>query len=485
MKKVGKPWFFVVALLILALSYCTFFGVYSTYGDVTTTHIRGLKDIRFGVDIRGGVSATFGPAEGVDATADQIDAAAEILKNRLIGNNVTDFELYPDRQNKRIIVSFPWKDGQDRDPKTAIEELAATAHLLFIEGVPNGILHVDSENSMVYDYDGEAYKIAMEGRHIDTARVDYQQDTTTSLTQRVVAFKMTEEGRLRFADSIAATVGGQISIWLDGEVLSAPTVSTDMHPFTGDSAIITSGETSEGFSSAEAARLVNNINAGALPFALQTYDINVVQATLGKNSLDVMLIAGLIAFVAICVFMMVYYKLPGFVASIALIGQVAGMFAFVTGFFNVEAIKSFTLTLPGIAGIILSIGMGVDANIITAERIKEEVLKGKTLDGAIDAGDENSFSSIFDGNITQVIVAIILMGVFGPPGTLWKFLMTPFLFMFPVSTTGTMYSFGYTVLIGVLFNFIMGVTASRLMLKSLSRFSIFRDRKLYGGVDGQ
>ncbi len=134
------------------------------------------------------------------------------------------------------------------------------------------------------------------------------------------------------------------------------------------------------------------------------------------------------------------------------------------------------MTLPGIAGIILSIGMGVDANIITATRIKEELWLGKTLDGAIEKGNESSFWAIFDGNITVIIVAVILMAVFGPSNILSM--------MFGASTTGSIYSFGYTLLIGVIGNFIMGVTATRLMTKSLSRFKFLRNKWLFGGARG-
>ena len=133
------------------------------------------------------------------------------------------------------------------------------------------------------------------------------------------------------------------------------------------------------------------------------------------------------------------------------------------------------------AGIILSIGMGVDANIITAERIKEEIRAGKTIDGAIEKGSQNSFWAIFDGNITVMIVAIVLMGVFGPPSGIWSTVLKPFLFWAPVSTTGAVYSFGYTLFAGIIFNFVMGVTASRLMLKSVSRFKFLRKPWLLGG----
>lgn len=132
------------------------------------------------------------------------------------------------------------------------------------------------------------------------------------------------------------------------------------------------------------------------------------------------------------------------------------------------------MTLPGIAGLILSIGMGVDANIITAERIKEEFKSGKTLDTAIDRGTKNSLTAIVDGNMTVVIVAIILMLVFGPTNILSG--------IFGQSTTGTIYAFGYTLLVGVISNFIMGVWLSRIMLKSIAGFNFLRKKSLFGGA---
>ena len=164
---------------------------------------------------------------------------------------------------------------------------------------------------------------------------------------------------------------------------------------------------------------------------------------------------------------------------IALIGQVALMIAALTGFF--PGISSSTLTLPGIAGMILSIGMGVDANIITAERIREEINAGKSIDGAIHLGYHRAFTAILDGNITTLIVAIILMGTFGAPGSFFNTILQPILFMFPASTEGTIYSFGFTLMVGIVGNFVFGVFASRLMTQSLSRFKCFRKPKFYGG----
>ena len=178
---------------------------------------------------------------------------------------------------------------------------------------------------------------------------------------------------------------------------------------------------------------------------------NIISPTLGRGALDIMVKAGIIAFALVCVFMLLYYRLPGFVACIALMLQVAGQLLALS-------IPQFTLTLPGIAGIILSIGMGVDANVIVSERIKEELNVGKTLRSAIDAGFHRAFSSVFDGNITVIIVSIMLI-IFG---------------------SGSLLSFGYTLLCGVIMNFVAGVTASRLMIRSLSEFKGLQKPVLYG-----
>ena len=187
-------------------------------------------------------------------------------------------------------------------------------------------------------------------------------------------------------------------------------------------------------------------------------------------------LAGIIAFILIGIFMIVMYRLPGLIAVIALTGQMGITIAAISGYFPV--FNSFTMTLPGIAGLILSIGMGVDANVITSERIIEEMRSGRTLDGALDRGTKSSLSAIIDGNMTIVIVAIILLLVFGPTNILsW---------IFGQSTTGTIYSFGYTLLVGVISNFIMGVGLSRVMLRAVAGFKFARHKWLFGGVkDGK
>ena len=151
MKRVKKPVFFIVALLIIALTYTSLFGVYGQNGDFKETYIKGAGDIRWGIDIRGGVEATFSPAEDVQATDTQLEAAKAIIETRMVSQNITDYELYTDATNNRIIVRFPWRsDETDFDPEEAINELSATAQLTFREGMEYETTDYAEDGSPVY-----------------------------------------------------------------------------------------------------------------------------------------------------------------------------------------------------------------------------------------------------------------------------------------------------------------------------------------------
>ena len=449
MKRIGKPVFFIVAVIILFLTYTSVFGIYGENGDFKLTYIKGINDIRWGIDIKGGVEAVFAPADGVDATDDEMSAVKSILDLRLVQNNVTDYEIYPDYSNDRITVRFPWKsDEKDYDPSEAIKELASTAQLTFRGGTSQ---------------DGE---VIVSGDDVISAKAVYTQTSDNKL-EYVVDLTFSEEGKQKFADGTETYLNQSISIWMDDQLISAPTVSSHI---TDGKAIITGGG-SGGFTADEASDLANKITAGALPFTLKIESFGTISPTLGTYALQAMGIAALAALCLIFLFMCIMYRVPGFVAFIALLGQLSISIMAVSGYFPV--FNSFTMTIPGIAGMILSIGMGVDANIITAERIKDELWTGKTLDGCIMNGTKSSLSAIIDGNITIIIVAIILILVFGPANI--------FSMLFGVSTTGLIYAFGYTLLVGVIANFIMGVGASRLMLRSVSGLKFLRNKRLYGG----
>lgn len=451
-KRTGKPVFFVVLILILALTYTAFFGIDNYYGDKRNLYIKGASDIRWGIDIRGGVEAVFSPDIKGKISNDDMAAAKAIIETRLVNQNVTDYEVYCDDQNHQIIVRFPWAaDESDFDAVATVEKLGTTAMLSFCKGT--------TSDEVILQGSQDVKKA--------TAGVNSQTN------EYIVSLELTETGAEKFATATASMVGQQISIWMDDQMLSAPSVNEAIT----DGKCMISGS----FDADSAKELADQINAGNLPFQLTVDDskLQVISATLGSNALRVMLIAGAIAFGVVCVIMILLYRLNGVIASFALLGQLGGSIACISGFFaNTD---SFTLTIPGIAGIILSIGVGVDCNVIAAERIRDEFAKGKTIDGAIDSGYKNSLSAIIDGNVTIVIVSLVLMGAFGTPDNLVAKLFSPIMSLFGTAITGSIYSFGYTLLIGVIFNLIMGVYASKLMLKSVSQFKLLRKPWLYGG----
>ena len=453
MKTKGKAWHLVVTvLLILAFVYTAFFGVSAKYGDVTTTYIKGAKDIRFGVDIKGGVNVTFVPSEDYDATEEQLEAAQLVIENRLVALNVTDYELYVDPSSDSLILEFPWQSGEtDFDPESAIQEIGTTAYLTFREGS---------------SADGD---LILDGSMIESAAAQYGPVTSGGASEYYVSLKFTDEGAKAFGEATTrlAASNGTISIWLDDENVSTATVNAAI---TDGEAIITSSA-SNPFTQDAVVKMARQINSGALPFALKVDSYSTVSPSLGENSLSAMVLAGLIAFALIVVFMTMLYRLAG---------QVAATLAFVSGYFPV--FESFTLTLPGIAGIILAIGMGVDANVITAERIKEELKNGKSLDGALKSGFARGLTPIIDGNVTIVIVAIVLMGAFGPSDGLFAKALHFVFFAFGPSTAGTIYAFGYTLLTGVLLNFVFGVFATRVMIRGAASIKALRNPWLYGAA---
>ncbi len=469
LKNSGKLTFFVVFILILALTYTAFFGVENYYGDNREIIFKGANDIRWGIDIQGGVEAVFSPnKQDVEITADDMDAAKSIIETRLVNENITDYEVYTDSGNHQIIVRFPWEAGEsDFDAVATVKELGTSAVLVFRKGT---------------EQTGE---VVLQG-------ADDVKSAFPSVDENgnpVVGLELTSKGTSKFATATASMVGQQISIWLstttseigeDGKpvvdevLLSAPTVNQAIP--NGQCTISGSDMTAE-----YVKELSEKINSGKLPFALTVDDskLQIISPTLGNDALRVMVIAGSIAFGLVCLLMITRYRLNGFVAAIALLGQLAGSIACISGYFN--SVNSFTLTVPGIAGIILSVGVGVDCNVIAAERIRDEFKKGKTIDGAIDSGFKNSLSAIIDGNVTIVIVSLVLMGAFGSPDGIMAKIMSPIMSLLGSAITGSIYSFGYTLLVGTIFNLIMGVVASKLMLKSISKFKAFRKPWFYGG----
>lgn len=482
MKK-QKSVFFIVFFLIIAFACSTVFGIKNQYGDLTTVYIKGLNDIRLGIDIQGGVDVTFGPAGDIDATAQDLEAVEEVMKTRLVNLGINDYDVYMDESNDKVIVRFPWQSGEsDFDPENAVKELGATARLVFRKGY-NYTSSADENGKVTIVPQGEEI---LSGGDVEEAYVGQQRDDSGALTGKfVVVLKLKESGQQSFETATAEAANGNqeyldvagsgsryvISIWMDSTCISYPQVQKAI---SGDTA-----EISGDFDYDGAKALADKINGGAMKIDLKTETFKTISPSMGAGALRVMMISGGIALVLIMIYMIVLYRLPGFVAAVALLGQVAGTLAVISGFWGFA--DSNTLTIPGIAGIILAIGMGVDCNIITGERIKEELRTGKSLNSALKSAYKRSFTSILDGNMTVIIVAIILMGAFGVSSSFFAKLLAFLFRWFGVSTEGTIFAFGFTLLTGVIYNFIMGVVASRLMLTSLSKFKCFQNRKLYGG----
>ena len=411
----SKATFFIVALITFGLFALALFGL--KIGDF---EIKGSGQMRFGIDIRGGVDATFEPKD-LDRmpTENELESARAILETRMDSMNITDREVTIDKNNGQILVRFPWKsDEADFDPQKAVTELGETAKLTFRD--PDG-------------------NIVLSGSDVVKSVAQISQTDGTP----VVSLELSSEGAKKFAEATGRLVGKPIAIYMDQTLISAPTVEEKI---SGGKAIINRISGAE-----EAKSLADKINSGSLPFSLTVKNCSIISPSLGSNALSVMVLAGIVAFGAVCLFMLFYYRLPGAVACIALMLQLAGQLLALS-------VPQFSLTLPGIAGIILSIGMGVDANVIVSERIKEELKVGKQLRSSIEAGFHKAFSSVFDGNITVIIVAIIMI----------------------IMTSGSMLSFGYTLLTGVIMNFVAGVTASRLMISSLSMFKPLRKPSFFG-----
>jgi protein-export SecD/SecF family membrane protein len=413
--RLNKHMYILVILLIICIALVAVFGV-----NAGKVQIKGMKDIRFGIDIRGGVEAVFEPAD-LDRvpTASELESAKIIMETRMDAQNILDREITVDNNNGQIIVRFPWKSGEtDFNPQAAIAELGETARLTFRD--PDG-------------------NILVEGKDVKESVVQLDKKTG----KPVVTLSFDDKGTKQFADATEKLVGQRISIYMDETLISAPMVNEKI---SGGNSVITNIGSAE-----EAKSLSDKINSGALPFSLKSENHSTITPTLGSGALDVMIKAGLLAFAFVCLFMIFYYRILGFVACLAIILQISiQMLAL--------SIPQVTLTLTGIAGIILSIGMGVDANVIISERIREELSAGRSLGYCIDTGYKKAFSAVFDGNITTIAAAIIMM-IFG---------------------TGSMLSFGYTLMVGCILNFVSGVTASQIISKSMSMNDAFTKKSLYG-----
>lgn len=412
--KQKKGVFIGITVLIVLCSLVAVFGL----GD----GIKGADKMRFGIDIRGGVEAIFEP-EGLErkATEAELEAARTVIENRLDVRNITDREVTVDKEGGYIIVRFPWKaEEEEFKPEEAIAELGDMAQLTFRD---------------------EAGNVLLDGSYV-TESIAQKETSTVSGSGYVVSLSFDQEGAKLFQEATKQQLGKQMGIYMDEELISNPMVESEI---SGGKAVING---MSGFEEAQA--LAEKISAGSLPFSLKTTNFSTISPTLGNQALHIMVWAGILAFFLICLFMMRKYKLLGIIACMTLLLQMSLQLLSIS-------VSQYTLTLPGIAGIILSLGMAVDTNIIISERIADELRTHENLHTAIKYGYKNAFSSVLDGNLTTAIVAIILM-IFG---------------------SGSMLSFGYTLLAGMIINVFVGVSVSKKLLYCILEFKGMNDRKWF------
>ena len=406
-KKQGILVLILTAVLMVLIGYTAAVG----FGATGTG---AAKNIKTGLDLAGGVSITY-QAVGENPSQEDMDDTIYKLQKRV--ESYSEEALVYQEGTDRINVEIPGVS----DANAILEDL----------GKPGALQFTDESGNVVLD-----------GADIADAQGGVYTDQTTGQRTYVVSLTMTSEGTEKFAEATEANLGKTIAIVYDGETISAPVVNSVI---SEGKAEITGQETIE-----EAKELASIIRIGSLKLELNEIRSNVVGAQLGQEAIKTSLIAGAIGLVLVGIFMMIVYALPGVIAMISL--------AIYTGL-ELIMLNAFdlTLTLPGIAGIILSIGMAVEANVIIYARIREEIAAGKSVRGAIKTGFQKALSAIVDGNITTLIAAAVL-GMMG---------------------TGSVKGFAMTLALGIVLSMFTSLVVSRLIVNAL--FAVgFRDEKYYG-----
>ena len=383
-------------------------GVFGYFGYSTA------PDIKLGLDLAGGVSITYQAVGEETPTSEQMSDTIYKLQQR-VQNYSTEAEVYQEGGN-RINIDIPGVS----DANAVLEEL----------GKPGSLVFQDENGDVI-----------LTGDQVSSAKAGYVKDNTGN-NQYIVSLTFTDEGAKKFAEATKANVGKRIGIVYDGMMYSNPLVKE----------AITQGScTIDGMTSFEEAdKLASTIRIGSLSLELEELRSNVVGAKLGQEAISTSLKAGAIGFAIVVIFMIIVYLIPGLAAAIALCLYV-GLIVVLLSAFEV------TLTLPGVAGIILSIGMAVDANVIIFTRIKEEIGLGKSVKAAIMSGFNKALSAIIDGNVTTLIAAVVLF---------WR-------------GSGTVKGFATTLAIGIVLSMVTALFITKFILYALYTLG-FEDAKFYG-----
>lgn len=390
--------------------------------DIGIVSLPSAQDgVVLGLDLVGGSEITYDAIvpEGAADVDEGMNVAVTMLRQRCDNLGYTEANVYRAGE-RQVVVEIPNVDN----PEEAVQQLGTTAVVEFV------------------DADG---KVWLSGSDIASAKCVYGQVDETGTSAYYIQLSFTEAGKEKFVEATkeiaSRTSDNYMSINMDGETISSPNVDKKFAStgINSDTAMILMGNANVD----DVQYLANIISSGALPFALENTKLQTVGASLGEKSLDTSLFAGMIGMILVMVFMIVVYRLPGLVSALTLVFYTA-LFAVVL------AVSHANLTLPGIAGMILTIGMAVDANVIIFERIKEELRAGKSLRTSIDNGYHNAFTAILDSNITTAIAAVVLW---------WR-------------GSGTIVGFAQTLLIGVVLSMFTMLIITRILLKSLVNLKV-------------
>ncbi len=368
---------------------------------------RDLRIPRLGLDLQGGTQVLLEAdlAEGQELEAGDMDTAQMIVENRVNGLGVSE-SVVQQQGGNRLIVELPGVNNPDQ----AVQTIRSTGQLEFVPSMganlvdgmvinttkrPDAAARIQAQidagevdpATVSIPYPDRVFETAMTGDVIDTAQV-----TVDRGGQPLVSFVTTSEGAKQFQAFTSANIGNTMAIVLDGVVLSNPVIQGN---------ISTEGQITGQFTQDEADSLAVQLRYGSLPVALSVEEVRTIGASLGQESVNSSLIAGILGMIGVLLFMLIIYRLPGLLANVALLFYIA---------FNIAIFKLIpvTLTLAGIAGFILSIGMAVDANILIFERMKEELREGRSIRAAVEAGFSRAWPAIRDGNLSTLISCAVL-----------------------------------------------------------------------------
>ncbi len=386
------------------------FAIFAVFGY----YIKPLSlSIKQGLDLQGGTHIVL---QAVDTPEAKVDEDAVLRVMQIIERRVNELGLTEpivQRQGeRRIIVELPGIN----EPEKAIDMIGKTAML---------------------EFQDESGQTVLTGKDLKNAQAQIDQ------TRNLVALEFSDEGGKKFADLTAKNIGKTIAILLDKQVLTTPVVQ---EMITGGKAVITGNRSIE-----EAQHLAILLRSGSLPVKVDIMETRSVGPTLGQDAKDKSVVAFSIGIGAVVLFMLLFYRLSGFIANTALMVYVLLVLL------SMKMLNA-TLTLPGIAGIILSIGMAVDANVLIFERFKEEYRGGKTLRAAMSAGFDRAFATILDSNLTTLIAAAVLFFL----------------------GTSTVKGFAITLGLGIMISMFTAVTVNKFLLKLIMRAGVFKDGKIFG-----